>query len=55
MRAGDLERIFPDWEANPLPLHVVWSGGKLKGKARLLADYIGEVMKAQELREKEAA
>jgi DNA-binding transcriptional LysR family regulator len=55
VRSGDLVRIFPDWEANPLPLHVVWSGGKLKGKARLLADYISEVMKAQELREKEAA
>ncbi|MGB3627619.1 MAG: LysR family transcriptional regulator [Henriciella sp.] len=53
VRAGDLVQILPDWEAPLLPLHVVWSGGKLKGKTKLLADYIAEAMKAAELREPE--
>ena len=51
VRKGDLEAIFPDWEAAPLPLHVVWSGGKLRGKAKLLADHIAEAMKGAEIRE----
>ena len=55
VRAGDLVQILPDWESDALPLHVVWSGGKLKGKARLLADHIAEAMKAQELKKEEAA
>lgn len=55
VRSGDLVRLLPDWEADALPLHVVWSGGKLKGKARLLADHITEAMKAQELKKEEAA
>ncbi|MEQ8558620.1 MAG: LysR family transcriptional regulator [Henriciella sp.] len=55
VRSGDLVRLLPDWEADALPLHVVWSGGKLKGKARLLADHITEAMKAQELSKKEVA
>ena len=53
VRSGDLVRLLPDWDANTLPLHIVWSGGKLKGKARLLADHIAEAMKAQQLSEKE--
>ena len=53
VRSGDLVPLFNDWEAAALPLHVVWSGGKLKGKSRLLADHITEAMKAQELKEKE--
>ncbi len=53
VRSGDLVQIFEDWEAADLPLHVVWSGGKLKGKARLLADHIAEVMKSSELRKPE--
>lgn len=55
VREGQLARLLPEWEAAELPLHVVWSGGKLKGKAKLLADHIGEAMKAKELREPEAA
>ena len=55
VRAGNLVRLLPDWESDALPLHVVWSGGKLKGKARLLADHIAEAMKAQELQEEKAA
>lgn len=54
VREGQLARLLPEWEAAELPLHVVWSGGKLKGKAKLLADHIGEAMKAKELREPEA-
>ncbi|MEM5518784.1 LysR family transcriptional regulator [Henriciella sp. AS95] len=53
VRSGDLVQIFEDWEAPLLPLHVVWSGGNLKGKTKLLADYIAEAMKATELREPE--
>lgn len=53
VRSGDLVQIFTDWEAPLLPLHVVWSGGKLKGKTKLLADYIADAMKATELREPE--
>ncbi|WP_018148276.1 LysR family transcriptional regulator [Henriciella marina] len=55
VRDGQLARLLPEWEAAELPLHVVWSGGKLKGKARLLADHIGEAMKAKELQEPAAA
>lgn len=55
VRSGDLVQLFPSWEAPLLPLHVVWSGGKLKGKTKLLADYIAEAMKASELREPETA
>ncbi|WP_084420299.1 LysR family transcriptional regulator [Henriciella litoralis] len=54
VREGTLVRLFPDWEADALPLHCVWSGGKLKGKAKLLADHITEAMKAGELSEREA-
>ncbi|WP_084397531.1 LysR family transcriptional regulator [Henriciella aquimarina] len=54
VRAGQLVEIFPDWEADALPLHAVWSGGKLKGKARLLVDHIAQAMKAGEIREKAA-
>ncbi|MCH2459282.1 MAG: substrate binding domain-containing protein, partial [Henriciella sp.] len=55
VREGQLARLLPEWEAAELPLHVVWSGGKLKGKAKLLADHIGEAMKAKELQEPAAA
>lgn len=55
VRGGNLVRVLPGWEADSLPLHVVWSGGKLKGKARLLADHITEAMKAVEISEKEPA
>lgn len=53
VRSGDLVRLLPEWDSELLPLHVVWSGGKLKGKARLLADHIAEAMKAVEITEKE--
>ena len=53
VRGGELVRLLPDWDAEPLPLHAVWSGGKLKGKARLLVDHIADAMKAQQLSEKE--
>ena len=51
VREGQLARLLPEWEAPALPLNVVWSGGKLKGKARLLADHIAEAMKAKQLSE----
>lgn len=55
VRGGQLVPLLPDWEADALPLHAVWSGGKLKGKARLLVDHVAEAMKTAEIREQEMA
>lgn len=40
VRAGDLVRVMPDWRGSDLPLSVVWTGGKLRGKARLFVDHM---------------
>lgn len=37
---GELVRVLPDWQGEPSPLHVVWSAGKLRGKAKLFVDHI---------------
>lgn len=38
--SGALVRVLADWSADPSPLHVVWSAGKLRGKAKLFVDHI---------------
>ena len=38
--SGELVRVLPEWSADPSPLHVVWSAGKLRGKAKLFVDHI---------------
>ncbi|MEM6534641.1 MAG: LysR family transcriptional regulator [Pseudomonadota bacterium] len=44
VRSGALKRIMPDWRGSDLPLSVVWTGGKLRGKSRLFVDHIREVL-----------
>lgn len=35
-----LVRVLPDWATEPGPIHVVWSAGKLRGKAKLFVDHV---------------
>ncbi len=44
VRAGKLVRVMPDWHGAPLPLSVVWTGGKLRGKSRLFVDHMIEAL-----------
>lgn len=37
--AGQLVRVLPGWCGPNLPVHVVWSSGKLRGKAKLFIDH----------------
>lgn len=48
---GDLVRIMPDWKGADLPLSVVWTGGKLRGKARLFVDHVKEAVDGLEVRQ----
>lgn len=41
-----LVRVLPDWQAQSLPIHAVWAAGKLRGKARLFTEHLGERLKA---------
>lgn len=34
-----LVRVLPDWIGPSLPIHAVWSSGKLRGKAKLFIDH----------------
>ncbi len=34
-----LVRVLPDWHGPSLPIHAVWSSGKLRGKAKLFVDH----------------
>lgn len=34
-----LVRVLPEWHGPSLPIHVVWSSGKLRGKAKLFVDH----------------
>jgi len=43
-----LVRVLPDWQAQSLPIHAVWAAGKLRGKAKLFADHVGERLKGME-------
>ncbi len=44
VRSGDLVRVLPEWQGSDLPLSVVWTGGKLRGKSRLFVDHIAETI-----------
>jgi DNA-binding transcriptional LysR family regulator len=43
-----LVRVLPEWQAQSLPIHAVWAAGKLRGKAKLFADHVGERLKGME-------
>lgn len=34
-----LVRVLPEWHGPSLPIHAVWSSGKLRGKAKLFVDH----------------
>ncbi|MDP1556544.1 MAG: LysR family transcriptional regulator, partial [Hyphomonas sp.] len=34
-----LVRVLPDWHGPSLPIHAIWSSGKLRGKAKLFIDH----------------
>jgi DNA-binding transcriptional LysR family regulator len=34
-----LVRVLPDWHGPSLPIHAVWSSGKLRGKTKLFVDH----------------
>ena len=40
VKSGALVRIMPEWRGADLPLSVVWTGGKLRGKARLFVEHV---------------
>jgi DNA-binding transcriptional LysR family regulator len=40
--SGELVRVMPEWRGGDLPLSVVWTGGKLRGKARLFVEHMQE-------------
>ncbi|MDJ0922140.1 MAG: LysR substrate-binding domain-containing protein [Henriciella sp.] len=44
VRSGVLQRVMPDWRGSDLPLSVVWTGGKLRGKSRLFVDHVSEAL-----------
>ena len=48
VRAGKLVRVLPEWRAADLPVSVVWTGGKLRGKSRLFVDHITAALNALE-------
>lgn len=35
-----LVRVLPEWSGPSLPIHAVWTSGKLRGKARLFIDHV---------------
>ena len=41
---GELVRILPEWRGSDLPLSVVWTGGKLRGKARLFVEHVQKAL-----------
>ena len=41
---GQLVRVLPGWSAPDMPVHAVWTSGKLRGKAKLFAEYIGDAL-----------
>ena len=43
---GRLVRVLPDWHAPDLPVHAVWTSGKLRGKAKLFADHVSDALNA---------
>ncbi len=44
--AGRLVRLLPDWKCPGVAISCVWpGGGRLRGKAKLLADHVGDALK----------
>jgi DNA-binding transcriptional LysR family regulator len=37
---GRLVRVMPEWRGADLPLSVVWTGGKLRGKSKLFVEHV---------------
>ena len=44
VRSGALVRVMPDWRGTDMPLSVVWTGGKLRGKSRLFVDHVAKAL-----------
>ncbi|MEO0548559.1 MAG: LysR family transcriptional regulator [Pseudomonadota bacterium] len=44
VQSGALQRVMPEWGGSDLPLSVVWTGGKLRGKSRLFVDHVSEAL-----------
>ncbi|GAB5459246.1 MAG: LysR family transcriptional regulator [Henriciella sp.] len=44
VQSGELVRVMPDWRGADLPLSVVWTSGRLRGKARLFVDHVAEAL-----------
>ncbi|MFC0634357.1 LysR family transcriptional regulator [Brevundimonas balnearis] len=40
LEAGRLVRVAPSWRGDPAPLHAVWTGRALPGKARAFLDFL---------------
>lgn len=40
VQAGRLVRVMPEWRGGDLPLSVVWTNGKLRGKSKLFVDHV---------------
>ncbi|MEL6831231.1 MAG: LysR family transcriptional regulator, partial [Pseudomonadota bacterium] len=49
VQAGKLVRVMPDWRGADLPLSVVWTGGRLRGKSRLFVDHVTLALSQLEL------
>ncbi|MEM1037466.1 MAG: LysR family transcriptional regulator [Pseudomonadota bacterium] len=48
---GELVRIMPDWKGADLPLSVVWTGGKLRGKTKLFVEHVKRAVDGLEVRQ----
>ncbi|MEO0983064.1 MAG: LysR family transcriptional regulator [Pseudomonadota bacterium] len=51
VRAGRLVRVLDGWEASALPIHAVWSGGKLRGKSKLFVEHLADALRHMPLAE----
>lgn len=48
--SGALVRVMPDWKGADLPLSVVWTGGKLRGKTKLFVEHVQKAVAGLEVR-----
>lgn len=44
---GSLQRVLPEWEGPPVPLHAVWARRDLPRKARAFLDFVGQRLTAE--------
>lgn len=44
VRSGNLVRVMPEWLGADLPLSVVWTGGKLRGKSKLFVEHVQKAL-----------